>query len=97
LGAGAGVLHDCGSGISIAQAKFEDISNESIIIGGLPSSFTFGIPAPKDDIVGPVTGGAGTAAFEGSRDEDGTLFEGFGGDFAALVRTWSSVSMTGSF
>jgi len=66
-------------------------------MGGLPSSFTFGVPALKDDIVGPVAGGGGTEAFEGNRDEDGTLLEGLGGDFADVACTCSSDSITGSF
>lgn len=91
------MLHVCGSGMSIAQAMFDDMSNEFIIVGGLPSSFTFEVPALKEDIVGPEAGGGGTEEFDGSREEDATLLlDGFGGDVAGSLCACISESITGS-
>lgn len=98
LGAGAGAPQDCGSGISIAQAMFEFMSNESVIIGGVPSSFTLRFPAFKGDVDGPEAGCTGTDACEEICAEDAVLVvDVFGGDFADLFCAFSSDSITGSF
>ena len=87
-----------GSGMSIAQAIFEDMSKEADIIGGLPSCFTLDVVVPNDVVSGPVDGGIGAETLSGTREVDGSLLlEASGCDFTAFSDNCSSACMTGSF